>query len=159
MVRPTWKLAATSAGRSPWLVSFTARCTCRRVNLGLRPNFTPRAFAAAAGSLADKAAFEFREYANHLPHGAARGFLGVDGFCKRTEFDPALFEVVEHGYQVAQAAAYPVQLPDGERIAGLQSLDAALQGRAVDRGSRYSLVRGNLRACMSALWSSVDARA
>ena len=58
-----------------------------------------------AGSFADEAAFQFRQYANHLPHGAACRCLGVDCFRQRSEFDAALFEVVQHGYQVAQAAA------------------------------------------------------
>jgi hypothetical protein len=38
---------------------------------------------SGAGPLADKAAFEFSKYTNHLPHRAARGRLGVDRYNSR----------------------------------------------------------------------------
>ena len=49
-------------------------------------------------------------------------------------------EGVEHGYQVAQAAAQPVELPHNERVAVLELLQAAEQGRALCRGSRQAFV-------------------
>ena len=64
-----------------------------------------RGLHSGAGAFADKAAFKLGEYAYHLPHGAACGRVGVDVFRQRTKFHALLFQVVEHGYQVAQAAA------------------------------------------------------
>src|SRR5664279_3244719 len=46
--------------------------------------------------------------------------------------DAALLQVVEHRYQVAQAAAQPVELPHYERVAFLQRFEATEQGRALD---------------------------
>ena len=48
---------------------------------------------------------------------------------------PALVEVIEHGHEVAQAAGQPVEFPDDERVAILQHLEAAEQGRALGGGS------------------------
>src|SRR5450631_810074 len=48
--------------------------------------------------------------------------------------DAALLQVVEHRYQVAQAAAQPVELPHYERVAFLQGFEATEQGRALDAG-------------------------
>jgi hypothetical protein len=53
-----------------------------------------------------------------------------------TKIRTTLFQVVEHGYQVAQAAAQPVELPHGERVAVFQFLQATEQDRALRRGSR-----------------------
>jgi len=47
------------------------------------------------------------------------------------------------GYQVAQAAAQAVELPDNERVAVLQGLEAAEEAGAVRRGSRYALILEN----------------
>jgi hypothetical protein len=57
-------------------------------------------------------------------------FPGVDLLREGTEFDAALPEVVEHGDQVAQAAAQAVEFPDEERVAVLQCLEATEQGWA-----------------------------
>jgi len=61
--------------------------------------------------------------------------LGVDLLGEGTEFDASLLEVVEHGYQIAQAAAQAVKFPDNKRVAVLQCLEATEQGRALGRGS------------------------
>jgi hypothetical protein len=45
---------------------------------------------ACAGSFAYHAALKLGQYANHLPHSAACGRLGVDVFCKGAEFHAAL---------------------------------------------------------------------
>jgi hypothetical protein len=79
-----------------------------RGEFALSSEFNPSAldgFDPGAGAFADKAALTLGQEANHLPHGAAGRRVGVDVFCKRTEFNAALFEFVEHGYQVVQAAA------------------------------------------------------
>ncbi len=55
------------------------------------------------------------KYAGHLPHGSACRRLGADLLGEGTEFDAPLPEVVEHGDQVAQAAAQAVKFPDNER--------------------------------------------
>jgi hypothetical protein len=51
-----------------------------------------------------------------------------------------LFQVVEHAYQVAQAAAKPVEFPDNKRIAALEFLEATQEGRAVADGSRKAVI-------------------
>jgi hypothetical protein len=109
-----------------------------RGELVLASEFNPSAlggFDPGAGALADKAALKLGQEANHLPHGAASRRVGVDVFRKRTEFNPALFEFVEHGYQVAQAAAQAVKLPYDQGVARFELLetteqDGALGGRA-----------------------------
>jgi hypothetical protein len=45
-------------------------------------------------------------------------------------------KVVEHCYQVTEAAAQPVELPHNERGAVFQFLQATEQGGALGRGSR-----------------------
>jgi hypothetical protein len=83
------------------------------------------------------------------------------------EFHATGAEVVEHRYQVAQTAAQPVELPHNKGVAVFQPLQAAEQGRALRRGSRYSLIledgfapgllqRGELQR---GFWSSVETRA
>jgi len=42
---------------------------------------------------------------HHLQLGAARGRGGVDCLGEGMEFHAPVFEVIKHGYQVAQAAA------------------------------------------------------
>ena len=68
-------------------------------------------------------------------YAAARRPLSVDLLREGTEFYAALPEVVEHGYQIAQAAAQAVKFPDNKRVAVLQCLEATEQGRALGRGS------------------------
>jgi hypothetical protein len=58
---------------------------------------------------------------------------------------PRWVEVIEHGHEVAQAAGQPVEFPDNERVAVLQRLEAAEQGRALGGGS-CSLVLKNFVA-------------
>src|ERR1017187_598408 len=79
----------------------------------------------------DHAAFQLGKYADHLPHGAARWRSRVDGLSKGLEFHVAGAEVVEHCYQVAQAATQAVELPNCEHIAGAQRLEATEQGGAL----------------------------
>jgi hypothetical protein len=113
------------------------------VELALAPEFHA-AFAgrcdAGAGPLGYQAPFQFREYAYHLPHGAARGRISVNVFREGTEFHAPMFQVVEHGYQVAQAAAQPVEFPDYERVAALKFLQTTDQGRAIANGSRQAII-------------------
>jgi hypothetical protein len=47
-----------------------------------------RGLHSGAGPFADKATFQFRQYANHLPHGAACRRLSVDCLSQRTKFHP-----------------------------------------------------------------------
>ncbi len=49
--------------------------------------------------------------------------------------DPAFVEVLDHGNEVAQAAGYAVEFPDGERVAVFQCFEAMGEGRALDGGS------------------------
>jgi hypothetical protein len=54
-----------------------------RRELGLTPQLHPTPFRRVPARfcpLLDQGAFQFREDADHLPHGAAGGRLGVDGF-------------------------------------------------------------------------------
>ena len=60
----------------------------------------------------------------------------MDVLCKRTEFHASLFQVVEHGYQVAQAAALAVELPHDDRVAVFEFLQTAEQGRAAASARR-----------------------
>jgi hypothetical protein len=137
VVRSTLRSAATSAWRSPSSISLRAWLICWAVSLGLRPNFTPRRCAALTPARVRSlmSAFPFRQNAYHLPHGAAGRRLGVDRFCKRSELHAPAFQVVEHGYQVAQAAARPVELPDNERCRSVpaSSNSGAGQGASLPR--------------------------
>ena len=61
-----------------------------RREFSLAPEFHASAFRGlypGAGPLTDKAALQFRQYANHLPHGAACRRLGVDCLRERTKLD------------------------------------------------------------------------
>ena len=99
-----------------------------RRQFGLAPEFQAPAFRglhSGAGPFAYQAALKLGQYAYYLPHGAACRRFGVDRFCQRSEFDAPVFQVVEHGYQVAQAAAQPVEF-----------LQTAEKGRAIGGRSR-----------------------
>lgn len=61
------------------------------------------------------------------------GCSGVDFLCEGTKRYAAFLEVLNHRYQVAHAAGQPVELPDYERVAVLQSFQATEQGRALCR--------------------------
>ena len=59
------------------------------------------------------------------------------------ELDATGAEVVEPGYQVAQATAQRVELPYDQCVAVFQFLQAAEQGRAPRRGSRQAFILEN----------------
>ena len=70
-------------------------------------------------SLADKAALQFRRYANHLPHRAACWRVSVDSVRKGAKLDAALLEVVQHGYQITHATTEAIEFPHDQGIAWL----------------------------------------
>jgi hypothetical protein len=85
------------------------------------------------------------------------------------EFHATGAEVVEHRYQVAQAPAQPVELPNDQSVAVFQLLQAAAQGRAgrwvvaPDSPSSLKTVLHpaffSAASCRAGFWSSVDTRA
>ncbi len=87
-------------------------------------------------AFADKAAFQFREYADHLPHGAACRRVGVDCFREGTEGHAPVFQVIEHGDQVAQAPAqsHRAWRPEPANY-GSEILLAACRGRPARKRS------------------------
>ena len=120
--------------------------------LRLAPELHPallRRLHSGAGALHDQRPFEFRQHADHLPHGATRRRLGVNRLREGTELDAALFEIVQHLDQVAEAAPQPIQLPHDQGVASLQGLEASDQGGAVDVRPRH-LVLEQLVAAVSA---------
>jgi len=60
---------------------------------------------------------------------------GVDFFGKRAKRDTAFLEVLNDVDKIAQAAGEAVELPDYQRIAAVEFLEATEQGRAVGGGS------------------------
>jgi hypothetical protein len=64
-----------------------------------------RCLHSGAGAFGNQAPFQLSQHADHLPHGAARGGHSIDGFGKGMEFHPTGAEIIQHRYQVAQAAA------------------------------------------------------
>ena len=122
---PCFQSAATSSTRSPASISLRALATCAGESIFLRPNFTaaPGILHAGLRPFDNQAPLQLRKYAYHLPHSAARWHGRVDCLSQGLEFDVAGAEVIEHCYQVAQAAAQPVELPDREHIARLQTLE------------------------------------
>ena len=93
--------------------------------------------AARLRPFLNQGAFEFRQYPDHLPHRAARGRGGINGFRQRAEGDAPRFQIVQQAGQVTQRPAQPVELPDGERIAFRESLEAPRQFGPLDGpGSR-----------------------
>ena len=58
--------------------------------------------------------------------------------------DAALLQVVEHRYQVSQAAAQSVELPHYERVAFLQGFEATEQGMALDASRAGEFVFKNV---------------
>ncbi len=59
-----------------------------RRQLGFAAHLHPtsdRRRAVRLGALLNQGAFQFRQYPDHLPHGAARGRRGVNRFRKRAE--------------------------------------------------------------------------
>src|SRR5262249_19578077 len=81
----------------------------QRGEFALASEFNPSAlggFDPGGGAFADQTVLKFGKKAYHLPHGAAGRRVGVDVLRERTKFNPSTFQVVEHGYQVAQAPAH-----------------------------------------------------
>ena len=72
--------------------------------------------AARFGPFLDQGAFQFRQYPDHLPHGAARGRRGVNRFRQGAEGYTPRFQVIQEADQVPQRAAQPVEFPDDKRI-------------------------------------------
>jgi hypothetical protein len=117
-----------------FLNQFAGMVELLRGEFALSSEFNPTAlgrFDPGASTFADKAALKLGQEANQLPHGATSRRVGVYVFCKRTEFNAALFEFVEHCYQVVQATAQSVELPHYERVAGFELLQTAEQGGAL----------------------------
>jgi hypothetical protein len=76
--------------------------------LRLRTKFHPAlpgGFHAGAGALGNQAAFQFGQDADHLPHGAAGGRLGVNVFGQGAKLDAVGAQIVQQGDEVAQTAA------------------------------------------------------
>ncbi len=88
--------------------------------------------AACLRAFLNQGAFQFREEADHLPHGAARGRGGVNGFRQRPEGHPPRFQIVQQADQVPQRPPQPVELPDDERVAFIKRLEAFGQLGALD---------------------------
>jgi hypothetical protein len=55
-------------------------------------------------------------------------------------FHAPLFQVVEYGDEVAQAAAKPVEFPDNQRVAGFEFLKTAEKGRALGGCTRQAVI-------------------
>ena len=122
-----------------FLNQFASVVELLRGEYALSSEFNPTAlggFDPGTGAFADKAALKLGQEANHLPHGAAGRRVRVDVLRKRTEFNAALFEFVEHGYQVAQAAAQAVELPYNQDVARCELLETAEQGGALGGRAR-----------------------
>jgi hypothetical protein len=64
---------------------------------------------------------------------ARRG--SVDFLGERSEFNPALAKILNHGGEVADAAGQPVKLPDYQRVAVLKSFEATGEGAALGVGA------------------------
>jgi hypothetical protein len=62
------------------------------------------------GSFAAEATFQFRQDSDHLPHGSTCRSVRVDCLREGAEFHATGAEVIEHRYQVVQAAVQPVEL-------------------------------------------------
>ena len=80
--------------------------------------------AARLGAFLNQRAFQFRQYPDHLPHGAARGCGGINGFRQRPEGHAPHLQIIQKADQVAQRAAQPVEFPDRERVAISERLEA-----------------------------------
>jgi hypothetical protein len=83
-----------------------------------------RGLHAGAGTLGDERALELGEHADHLPHGPPRRGVRVDRLGERAELHALALQLIEHMDQVPEAPAQPIELPDDERVAGLQGLEA-----------------------------------
>src|ERR1019366_9719789 len=78
-----------------------------------------------AGALGNQRPLEFGNDPDHLPHGAAGRGVRVDCLGQRPELDPALFEVIEHGDEIAEAPRKAVELPDDQGVSVLKAFEAA----------------------------------
>jgi len=80
-----------------------------------------------------------------------------------------VLEFIEHVNEIPEAPAEPVELPDDQRVAGLQGRQTARQGGALRRGAGDPFILedrpgGAARAlegviCRAGFWSSVETRA
>ena len=80
------------------------------------------------------------QYTDHLPHCATRGRVGVDRLSDRLESDAAVAELVQHRYQIAQAAAQTAEFPHNEGTARPQRFQTTCKLGAVGRRTAATFV-------------------
>ena len=122
-----------------------------RRELGLAAHLHPtgdRRRAARFRAFLNQRAFQFRQYPDHLPHGAARGRRGVNRFRQGTEGHTPRFQVIQEADQVAQRAAQPVKLPDDKCIILGERLETLHQFRALDMRTRGLVSEDALAPCL-----------
>ena len=98
--------------------------------LRLAPHLHPashRRRPARLGSLSNQRAFQFRQNAHHLPHGAACRRGGVYGLGDGEESHIPRLEAIEQPDKVMQRPTEAVELPDDERVTSGKSLQALSQ--------------------------------
>jgi hypothetical protein len=95
---------------------------------------------ACLGALDHHAALQLGEHGREMQHGATGRGMGVDGLGQALKVDFSGVQIVQQIEQVAGSTAQPVEFPDRQRVAGLQRLQAAAQGRAVEGRAALSLV-------------------
>jgi hypothetical protein len=106
----------------------------RQLRLGteFHPAFL-RGLHAGAGTFGHQAPLSLGQDADHWPHGAAGGGLGVDVLGQRAKRDALGARRVQQRHEIALTLASAVQFPDNEGIAWSEGCEAAGEGRALHR--------------------------
>ena len=94
---------------------------------------SPRAFD-------NQPALQFREQRHHVQHGFSERVGGVYLLRETLKLYASAAEVVESIHDIAHAAPEAVELPDCQRVAMLQLLEATLQGRAAKSRAASSFI-------------------
>src|SRR5205807_10144780 len=77
----------------------------------------PGGCETGAGALPDDRTFELGERRGDVEDERAHRRCRVDRLGERNEFDAALAELIDEGYQVFDGSAESVEAPDDERVA------------------------------------------
>ena len=100
---------------------------------------------AGASALGDQLALELCQCREDAKDQAAVGRRGVDfgsgsGSGEHPQADAAAVQLIDRRHEMFQAAPQAVELPDDERVARLQGLQAGLQPRAVVMATRGAVL-------------------
>ena len=132
---------------------FDHLCLLRRKEAAsaAHPSTRPRRRQSSHGPLADKLFLELRQRGEEMEDQPACGRTGVKPLFETNEVNATLVELVDDAEQVTDRATKPVQAPNDQRVASIQTLKALHQFRSLGRSATHLFLVDALAACLPQL--------